>query len=48
MTAIAAVLGAVVLAVLDAAIVNVALPTIAQSLRVSAGDSVWIVTARAP
>jgi DHA2 family multidrug resistance protein-like MFS transporter len=45
MTAIAAVLGAVVLAVLDAAIVNVALPTIAQSLRVSAGDSVWIVTA---
>jgi DHA2 family multidrug resistance protein-like MFS transporter len=45
MTAIAAVLGAVVLAVLDAAIANVALPTIAQSLQVTPGASVWIVTA---
>ena len=45
MTAVAAVLGAVVLAVLDAAIANVALPTIAQSLQVSPGASVWIITA---
>jgi MFS transporter, DHA2 family, multidrug resistance protein len=45
MSAIAAVLGAVVLAVLDAAIVNVALPGMAQSLQVSAGASVWIITA---
>ena len=45
MIAVAAVLGAVVLAVLDAAIVNVALPSIAQSLQVSAGASVWIITA---
>jgi MFS transporter, DHA2 family, multidrug resistance protein len=45
MTAIAAVLGAVVLAVLDAAIANVALPSIAQSLQVSPGASVWIITA---
>lgn len=43
--AIAAVLAAMVLAVLDAGIVNVALPTIAQSLQVSPGRSVWIVTA---
>ena len=42
--AIAAVLAAMVLAVLDAAIANVALPTIAQSLQVSPGTSVWIVT----
>ncbi|HSC62077.1 MAG TPA: MFS transporter, partial [Caldimonas sp.] len=45
MTAIAAVLGAVVLAVLDAAIASVALPSIAQSLQVSPGASVWILTA---
>ena len=45
MTAVAAVLGAVVLAVLDAAIANVALPSIAQSLQVSPGASVWIITA---
>lgn len=43
--AIAAVLAAMVLAVLDAAIANVALPTIAQSLQVSPGTSVWIITA---
>ena len=43
--AIAAVLAAMVLAVLDAAITNVALPTIAQALQVSPGRSVWIVTA---
>ena len=42
---VAAVLAAMVLAVLDAAIVNVALPTIAQSLQVSPGTSVWIITA---
>ena len=43
--AIAAVLAAMVLAVLDAAIANVALPTIAQSLQVTPGKSVWIITA---
>jgi MFS transporter, DHA2 family, multidrug resistance protein len=43
--AIAAVLAAMVLAVLDAAIANVALPTIARSLQVTPGISVWIVTA---
>jgi DHA2 family multidrug resistance protein-like MFS transporter len=43
--AIAAVLAAMVLAVLDAAIANIALPTIAQSLRVTAGASVWVITA---
>jgi DHA2 family multidrug resistance protein-like MFS transporter len=43
--AIVAVLAAMVLAVLDAAIANVALPTIARSLRVSPGMSVWIITA---
>ncbi len=43
--AIAAVLAAMVLAVLDAAIVNVALPSMAQSLRVTPGESVWIITA---
>jgi len=43
--AIAAVLAATVLAVLDAAVVNVALPTLAQSLQVSLGTSVWIITA---
>ncbi|MEO8060997.1 MAG: MFS transporter [Burkholderiales bacterium] len=43
--AIAAVLAAVVLAVLDAAIANVALPGIAHSLQVTPGASVWIITA---
>jgi DHA2 family multidrug resistance protein-like MFS transporter len=39
-----AVLTAIVLVVLDAAIANVALPTISQSLGVAAGASVWVVT----
>ncbi len=43
--AIASVLAAMVLVVLDAAIANVALPTIAQSLQVAPAMSVWIVTA---
>ena len=43
--AVAAVLAAVVLAVLDTAIANVALPTISRSLQVGPGASVWIVTA---
>lgn len=43
--AIGSVLAAMVLVVLDAAIANVALPTIAQSLRVAPAMSVWIVTA---
>lgn len=43
--AIAAVLAAMVLAVLDASIVNVALPTIARSLQVTPGMSVWVITA---
>jgi MFS transporter, DHA2 family, multidrug resistance protein len=43
--AIAAVLAAMALAVLDAAIANVALPTIALSLQVTPSISVWIVTA---
>jgi DHA2 family multidrug resistance protein-like MFS transporter len=43
--AIAAVLGAMVLAVLDAAIVNVALPTMARSLQVTPAAAVGIVTA---
>lgn len=42
--AIAAVLGAMALAVLDAAIANVALPTLAKALDATAADSVWIVT----
>lgn len=40
-----AVLLAMVLAVLDAAIVNVALPSMARSLQVSPGTSIWIITA---
>ncbi|HEX7374756.1 MAG TPA: MFS transporter [Steroidobacteraceae bacterium] len=44
-SAIAAVLAAMVLVVLDAAITNVALPTIAQSLQVTPAGSVWVVTA---
>ncbi len=43
--AIASVLAAMVLVVLDAAIANVALPTIAGSLRVTPAMSVWIITA---
>lgn len=43
--AIAAVLAAMVLVVLDAAIANVALPTIAHSLRVTPAMSVWVITA---
>jgi len=42
--ALAAVLAAMVLVVLDGAIANVALPTIAGALRVSPGGSVWVVT----
>lgn len=45
LAAIAAVLGAMMLVVLDAAISNVALPTIAQALAVTPGRSVLIVTA---
>ena len=43
--AVAAVLAAVVLAVLDTTIANVALPTISRSLQVGPGASVWIITA---
>ncbi len=43
--AIAAVLAAMVLAVLDAAIANVALPSMARALQVTPGISVWIITA---
>lgn len=43
--ALASVLAAMVLVVLDAAIANVALPTIARSLRVTSAQSVWIITA---
>ncbi|HVT52872.1 MAG TPA: MFS transporter [Dongiaceae bacterium] len=43
--AMTAVLAAIVLVVLDAAIANLALPTIAQSLGVTSGASVWVVTA---
>jgi DHA2 family multidrug resistance protein-like MFS transporter len=43
--AMTAVLAAIVLVVLDAAIANLALPTIAGSLGVASGPSVWVVTA---
>ncbi|MCV2368397.1 MFS transporter [Roseateles oligotrophus] len=43
--AIAAVLAAMVLAVLDAAIANVALPSMARALQVTPAISVWIITA---
>lgn len=43
--AIASVLAAMVLVVLDAAIENVALPTIARSLHVTPAMSVWVITA---
>jgi len=42
--ALAAVLAAMVLVVLDGAIANVALPTIAGALLVSPAASVWVVT----
>jgi MFS transporter, DHA2 family, multidrug resistance protein len=42
--AVAAVLAAMVLVVLDGAIANVALPTIAGALRISPAASVWVVT----
>jgi DHA2 family multidrug resistance protein-like MFS transporter len=43
--AIASVLAAMLLVVLDAAIANVALPTIARSLHVTPAASVWVMTA---
>ncbi|HEY9063987.1 MAG TPA: MFS transporter [Burkholderiaceae bacterium] len=43
--AVAAILGAIVLVVLDGAIANVALPSIAQQLQAAPADAVWIVTA---
>lgn len=43
--AILCVLAAMVLVVLDAAIANVALPTIARSLHVTPAMSVWVITA---
>ena len=43
--AITSVLAAMVLVVLDAAIANVALPTIARSLQVTPAMSVWVITA---
>ena len=43
--AIASVLAAMVLVVLDAAIANVALPTIARSLQVTPAMSIWVITA---
>ena len=43
--AVAAILGAIVLAVLDGAIANVALPSIAQQLHATPADTVWVVTA---
>ena len=42
--AAAAILAAIVLAVLDGAIANVALPTLSRALDVSASASVWVVT----
>ena len=42
--AAAAILAAIVLAVLDGAIANVALPTLASALHVSAAASIWVVT----
>ena len=43
--AVAAILGAIVLVVLDGAIANVALPSIALQLHATPADAVWIVTA---
>lgn len=45
LTAVGAVLAAMVLVVLNTAIANIALPTIAQSLKVTPAMSIWIVTA---
>lgn len=45
LVAVAAILGAIVLVVLDGAIANVALPPIAQQLNASPADTVWVVTA---
>lgn len=45
LAAVAAILGGGVLVVLDGAIANIALPSIAQQLQASAADAVWIVTA---
>lgn len=42
--AAAALLAAIVLAVLDGAIANVALPTISKTLAVSPAESIWVVT----
>jgi DHA2 family multidrug resistance protein-like MFS transporter len=42
--AVAAVLAAMVLVVLDAAIANVALPTLARDLHATAATSIWVVT----
>ena len=43
--AIAAILGAGILVVLDGAIANVALPSVARQLRAAPADTVWIITA---
>lgn len=43
--AVAAILGAGVLVVLDGAIANIALPSIARQLHAAPADAVWIVTA---
>jgi DHA2 family multidrug resistance protein-like MFS transporter len=43
--AVAAILGAGVLVVLDGAIANVALPSVAQQLQAAPANAVWIVTA---
>ena len=43
--AVAALLGAIALVVLDGAIANVALPNIAQTLRSSPADAIWVATA---
>ena len=43
--AVAAILGTIVLVVLDGAIANVALPSLAQALHAAPADAVWIVTA---
>jgi DHA2 family multidrug resistance protein-like MFS transporter len=43
--AIAAILGAGVLVVLDGAIANIALPSIARQLQAAPADAVWIITA---
>jgi DHA2 family multidrug resistance protein-like MFS transporter len=43
--AVAAILGAAVLVVLDGGIANIALPGIAQQLQATPADAVWIITA---